>query len=28
LGEDSGIIAFGERAAVEFPLNVTYLQEI
>ncbi len=28
LGEDSGIIAFGERAAVEFPLNVTYIQEI
>lgn len=28
LGEDSGIIAFGERAAVEFPLMVTYIKTI
>ncbi len=28
LGEDSGIIAFGERAAVEFPLMVTYVKTI
>lgn len=25
LGEDSGIVAFGERAAVEFPLAITYI---
>ena len=28
LGEDSGIIAFGERAAVEFPLTITYVKTI
>lgn len=28
LDEDSGIIAFGERAAVEFPLTVTYVKTI
>ncbi len=28
LGEDSGIVAFGERAAVEFPLMVTYVTTI
>ncbi len=28
LSEDSGITAFGERAAVEFPLAVTYITKI
>lgn len=28
LGGDSGIIAYGERAAVEFPLAITYITSI